>query len=383
MAKQLVDIGTVPNDGTGDPLRVAMDKINDNVNEIYNSIGDGTDLTAIINAQGHIDVGGEPNKVSFWYSTINDLPNATLYQGCIAYVQSEGAVYYSHGADGWRKLLSDNANTLDPIAAYTDNLARVAYTGNVNDLIGNIGGGGGGGGTSNTFSRIAVAGQSDIVADNTSDTLTLIAGSNMTITTNATSDTLTFSAQTGGGGGGGGTSNAFSTIAVSGQSSLVADGVLDTLNVANGEGIIISTTPATDTLTITATGGNGLQTRQDVSTTLTNMSAGATVTPDIVGPKGYALFTIQTDFAAWVRVYSDQASRTADASRTELQDPLPDAGVIAEVITTGNETVKFTPAAIGFNNESTPVNEIYLRVTNKTGATATINVTLTLLQIEA
>lgn len=36
MAKQLINIGTTPNDGTGDSLRDAFDKTNDNVNELYN-----------------------------------------------------------------------------------------------------------------------------------------------------------------------------------------------------------------------------------------------------------------------------------------------------------------------------------------------------------
>lgn len=35
MAKQLVGIGTTANDGTGDPLRTAFDKVNDNFNEVY------------------------------------------------------------------------------------------------------------------------------------------------------------------------------------------------------------------------------------------------------------------------------------------------------------------------------------------------------------
>ena len=35
MAKQTVDIGTVANDGTGDPLRTAFDKLNDNFDELY------------------------------------------------------------------------------------------------------------------------------------------------------------------------------------------------------------------------------------------------------------------------------------------------------------------------------------------------------------
>jgi hypothetical protein len=35
MAQQQINLGTVPNDGTGDPLRTAMDKVNDNFAELY------------------------------------------------------------------------------------------------------------------------------------------------------------------------------------------------------------------------------------------------------------------------------------------------------------------------------------------------------------
>ncbi len=59
---------------------------------------------------------------------------------------------------------------------------------------------GGGGGSTLAFKTIAVAGQSDVVADTTTDTLTLVAGSNMTLTTNASSDTITFASAGGGGG---------------------------------------------------------------------------------------------------------------------------------------------------------------------------------------
>ena len=36
MAQQTINIGTTANDGTGDPLRTAFDKINDNFTELYN-----------------------------------------------------------------------------------------------------------------------------------------------------------------------------------------------------------------------------------------------------------------------------------------------------------------------------------------------------------
>ena len=49
MAKQTINIGTSANDGTGDPLRTAMDKSNDNFTELYNGAGgvaDGAVTTA-------------------------------------------------------------------------------------------------------------------------------------------------------------------------------------------------------------------------------------------------------------------------------------------------------------------------------------------------
>ena len=35
MTKQVINIGASANDGTGDPLRNAFDKVNDNFNELY------------------------------------------------------------------------------------------------------------------------------------------------------------------------------------------------------------------------------------------------------------------------------------------------------------------------------------------------------------
>ena len=41
MAKQIIDLGTTPNDGTGTPLRNGGDIINDNFTEVYNTAGWG------------------------------------------------------------------------------------------------------------------------------------------------------------------------------------------------------------------------------------------------------------------------------------------------------------------------------------------------------
>jgi len=47
MAKQVINIGTTANDGTGDPLRSAFDKVNDNFTELYtDDAGDVNSITA-------------------------------------------------------------------------------------------------------------------------------------------------------------------------------------------------------------------------------------------------------------------------------------------------------------------------------------------------
>jgi hypothetical protein len=130
--------------------------------------------------------------------------------------------------------------------------------------------------------------------------------------------------------------------------------------------------------------GIGLSTRTVVSgSTALTLSAGATENFQITGFKTYMLSKIATSYPAWVRIYTDAASRTADSTRTEGNDPLSGSGVIAEVITTSGALAQLiTPGVIGFNNDTITTATVYIAVTNK-GTTATaINVTLSLLQLE-
>ena len=184
----------------------------------------------------------------------------------------------------------------------------------------------------NAFGTIAVSGQSNVAADSNSDTLTLVAGSNITLTTDASADSVTIAAAggstitvqeegsslstaattlnfvgsgvtasgsgatktitvsggeitvqdegsalstaaqtlnfvgagvtaTGSGAtktvtipGGGG--EVFKTIAVSGQSDVVADSATDTLTLAAGTGMTITTSAGTDTITFASSGGS-------------------------------------------------------------------------------------------------------------------------------
>jgi hypothetical protein len=127
------------------------------------------------------------------------------------------------------------------------------------------------------FKTISVTGQTDIVADAAEDTLNVAAGTGISLTTTALSDTLTITNSapdqtvvlTGGTGittSGtypnftitnndlGSSQDIFKTIAVSGQTNIVADSNNDTLTFAAGTGISITTNATTDTVTITNTG---------------------------------------------------------------------------------------------------------------------------------
>jgi hypothetical protein len=134
----------------------------------------------------------------------------------------------------------------------------------------------------------------------------------------------------------------------------------------------------------TVGGGIGLSTRTTVlGTTALSVSAGATENCQVIGFKSYLLSKVSTTYPAWVRIYADAASRTADASRAEGNDPIPGSGIIAEVITTsGALTQLITPGVLGFNNDSSTTSTIYLAVTNKDVSSRIINVNLTILQLE-
>ena len=130
------------------------------------------------------------------------------------------------------------------------------------------------------------------------------------------------------------------------------------------------------------TGAGMLSSRTTVAGTATNLANAATANVDITGYKGYVLYKIQTTHAAWIRIYTDAASRTADASRLETVDPSPSAGILTEIITTGADTVLISPAVFGFNNESPVTTTIPISITNKSGSLNSITVTLTLNQAE-
>ncbi len=115
--------------------------------------------------------------------------------------------------------------------------------------------------TKTAFSTITVTGQPNVVAEAVQDTLSLIAGTGITITTNATNDSITIGSSIA-------IPNSFSTVSVSGQSNVVADSTTDTLNLVAGSNITITTDANTDSITIsaaTSSGGGAINDLTDVT----------------------------------------------------------------------------------------------------------------------
>ena len=137
------------------------------------------------------------------------------------------------------------------------------------------------------------------------------------------------------------------------------------------------------TINVITQGGSGLQSRTTGAATSSGLADAAAGNLTITAAKTYVLHKIQTSHAAWVTVYTDSTARTNDAARSESTDPLPGAGVIAEVITSDGATQPITPGTIGWNNEGTPTTNAYVKVVNKSGNTANVTVTLHFLAVEA
>lgn len=183
----------------------------------------------------------------------------------------------------------------------------------------------------------------------------------------------------GGGGGGGGD---FELNVASDDSTIRRIFSGETLKFI-GTGGITTSSDAEGHITISGAALTSLAGRGDVFGTSVSLTNGATGNITITGFKGYMMYKITTSAAAWVRIYTSTSARTADSGRVEGTDPTPGSGVIAEVVTTGAETVLMSPGVVGFNNESIPNSNIEVAVTNKSGGTTTITVTLTIVKLES
>ena len=353
MAKVGINTGSAPNAGDGSSLLAGANAINSNFNEVYNLIGDGTNLLAgivtSIVAGNNVTVSGSTGAV-----TINasggggggsiagiDTTGTSVFNQIIASGVTTAATFSGSGAS----LTNLNASNL---SSGTLPASRITSL-NASKLTG-------------TAAAINGVNLTGIVTS-------IVGGTNVTVS-GATGE-VTINASGGGSG-----------ITVQDEGSALST-LATTLNFA-GAGVVASGTGATKPITI-AGGGGSLASRTTKSATTASLNAAASGDLSITAFKAYNLLKIAIDHPAWVRLYVDSASRTSDASRAEGTDPAPGSGVIAEVLTStaGASTFLMSPGVIGWNNDGTPSTTVYARVTNKDSSARAITVTLTLIQAEA
>lgn len=170
MAKQNLSIGTSANDGTGDSLRDGAIKLNTVIDEVYESLGNGTNLLVNVGspiagqvlrwngsqfAEGHFDalsadlnvktfkiisesngdITIQPNgtgDIKFWgggtgsaltyidgadgklkysnfFTALTDLPDASTHHGMFAHVHDENHGYFAHSG-AWMQLIDTGSS---------------------------------------------------------------------------------------------------------------------------------------------------------------------------------------------------------------------------------------------------------------------------------
>lgn len=97
--------------------------------------------------------------------------------------------------------------------------------------------------------------------------------------------------------------------------------------------------------------------------------------------KGCIAVKISTDYPAWVRVYADSASQTADSARLITTDPTAGAGVLLEVLTAaGALEIVLSPAAVLFHSSGSA--NLPVTITNKDSVSRTITAIITTVPVE-
>ena len=176
MAKQTINIGSIANDGTGSTLRAAGDLVNDNFNEIYTAIGDGTTLTTgfitdsstdtLTNKSGNISQWTNDSGYITSFSEANDLssavtwadvPDANITQSSVT--QHQAAI--NSGVSITESQISDLQSYIT--AGSTTTLTNKTFDAN---------------GTGNSISNIEVA---DLASGVLDTDLTSVAGTDTTI----------------------------------------------------------------------------------------------------------------------------------------------------------------------------------------------------------
>ncbi len=234
-----------------------------------------------------------------------------------------------------------------------DTSARKLYV-NDSGSIKEIGGSGESGGETNqnAFSNIAVSGQTTVAADSTTDTLNIAAGSNVTITTNAGSDTVTIASTdtntTYSVGDGGLTQNNFTDALKTKLDGIEASATADQTDAE----IRAAVEAATDSNVFTDadhTKLNGIETSADVTDATNVAAAGALMDGDFTS-NGFLKRTGAGSYAVDTNTYL--TSVPSGYLQNLSEDTSPQLGGNLDVagydiVTTSNSNIELAPNGTG------------------------------------
>ena len=447
MAKLGISTGTVANDGTGDTLNEAGTKSNANFDEVYTYLGDGTNLGSTGTSQlvaGKLQVGagestGDANVATFNGSVnlnggdirvgggasitgITTIKGDTVVHGdvyihagivtagtgVVTYFGDGGNLTGLGGAGRWTgdatgisttKIVG--INTISSSAGIALTVNGPTYLGGLTTVSGHV-----------DATRINLGGQGYFSSDRLSVTGTTAWGDIQNLGGELhligppdggnRSLPIYMQGRSAGGSGLNGQVITFHTsTATAIPGSIEAAGVVTAQSFSGdiiGVGATFTTVSAAGSVTANsfygdgsnlegvASSGIGLSIRETITKTVSGIGIGDTSNTTFTdGRKSYVLQKVGVSSASRVVLYTDQNSMAADAGRSATTDPLPGSGVIAEINTntTGVSTFLMSPGLIGWNNDSTPSDNIWVSVTNNETSTANITVSLTIVQLEA
>jgi hypothetical protein len=203
------------------------------------------------------ELGYETDTSKFKLGTGNTPWNSLAYGG----IKGDTGITGTNGTNGWSPVLANQTDgerrvlrLIDwtggtgtkPVVPTDNYIGATGFTNltNATDIRGATGASGT---TPNSFTTIAVTGQNNVVADQANDTLTLVAGANISITTDSNTDSVTISSNA---------TAAQNTFAVvtGNAGTATADLPADTLAITGGTGISTNATDTPDGLVITNTG---------------------------------------------------------------------------------------------------------------------------------
>ena len=321
MAQQTINIGSAANDGTGDPLRTAFDKINDNFTEIYGSTAEANDLLEDSSPQlgGDLDVNGRRITTARSNEDIVLLPNGT------------GGVIASALRIAGTTLSADDSSSINiNEALIVDGTASVSGAATLSSTLALTG-------AATLSSTLAVSGASTLTTT-TIDNLT-IQDSNITSSSNAdinitpggTGDVVLGSLRVNGT-----TLDSSDSTAINVNEALVVDGTINVSGASTLTGAVTasSTLGVSGVTTLTTTNIDNL-TIQDANITSASNSD-INITPGGTGSVVAAGLTLKGTTIS-----------SADSTTVNINDALNVDGTVtvqgttntADVATTGNVTV--------------------------------------------